>query len=91
MRGQDYNGRGKSETGKAVFNKPRSARRMLSFCNCRQGMKEKAFKCKKFLEEKRQHIVTGLNWQERKHYIKALVDLETPVKRKCGEPSQLLL
>lgn len=91
MRGLDYKGRGKSEKGKAVFNKPRSARKMLPPCNCKQGLKGKALKCKEFSLENRQKIFNEfwetLNWQERKHYIRGLVDV-IPVKRKSQDNSR---
>ncbi|KAF2888802.1 hypothetical protein ILUMI_17371 [Ignelater luminosus] len=76
MRGLDYRGREKSEDGKAVFNKPGPAGRMLPPCNCKQSLKGKTRKCKEFLSENRQVILKEfwekLNWQEQthKHHMK---------------------
>nr|XP_022904026.1 uncharacterized protein LOC111416287 isoform X2 [Onthophagus taurus] len=92
MKGVDYKGRGKSENGKAVFNKTRPARKMLVPCNCKHSIKEKTLKCKEFSEETRQQIYTNfwekLNWEERKQYIKALVDVLPSVRRKSEDLSR---
>ncbi|KAI4466736.1 hypothetical protein MML48_2g00006881 [Holotrichia oblita] len=85
MRGLAYKGRGKCGKGKAVFHIPRSARKMLPRCNCKRSLKGKTLKCKEFSSQNRQEIFNAfweiMNWQERKHHIRGLVDV-MPVKRK---------
>ncbi|KAK9686728.1 hypothetical protein QE152_g36963 [Popillia japonica] len=91
MRGFDYKGRGKCGKGKTVFNIPRLARKMLPRCNCKRGLKGKTLKCKEFSSENRQEVFNAfwetMNWQERKHYIRGLVDV-MPVKRKSQDESR---
>ncbi|XP_030765272.1 uncharacterized protein LOC115889424 [Sitophilus oryzae] len=92
MRGMDYNGRGKTEDGKAVYNKPRPARQLLPPCNCKISLKGKTLKCRVFSPEIRQEIFTEfwekLNWQERKQYVRGVVDVMPPVKKKSNETSR---
>lgn len=92
MRGKDYKGRGNSEDGKAVFDKPRPARKMLPPCDCKQSLKGKSLKCRQFSSENRQKIFddfwTNLNWEQRKQFIRGLVDVLPTVKKKSEKLSR---
>lgn len=91
MKGLPYKGRGKSQGGKAVFNRPRPARKLLPPCNCKQSLKGKTLKCRRFSLEDRQQIYNNfwenLNWQERKQYVKGLVDVLPTAARKSDKGS----
>lgn len=89
MKGLGYQGRGQSYDGKAVFNQPRAAREMLPPCNCKPSVLGKTFKCKNFTHENRRKIFDEFwgmsSWPERKQFVRGLVNVLPPVKRKSTE------
>lgn len=83
MKGEEYEGRRKSEKGKIVFGVKRPKRSVQPRCSC-VGKQKNKFECTQITEEKRQQIFTnfwGLDWNQRKVEVNHLVDLQNVHQR----------
>lgn len=78
MKGEEYEGRRKSEKGKTVFDVKRPKRSIKPRCSC-DGKQKHKFKCTQITDERRQQIFKNfwaLDWNQRKVEVHHLVDLK---------------